>query len=372
MDEAFRKRSVFPLHLHWDGSIPAEALFAQAQRQHKKLLLPEKDSEGRPLAYASEEERMISSPIQLQQVLYELRKYAMMDVFGIPIGLMQSPDALHEAAFGLCAYLQEQHVPYAEVRFAPQYHTSQLSLEDVPSVAADAFLAGKEQTGVDVRLIISIDRASSPDVGVGIARAAVAANKRYPLMILGIDLACEENTNPPEKHYAAFRETFDTPLKRTVHAGEMCTESINALNMCNAIAVLRADGIAHALQLYKYPPLIKRMAEQGIRLESNPICNKFFFNVDLEELHLDELLRQGVLVTINPDDPAFIPDCSTHDNLYAMQQLHGPDFVDRVIENSIEAAWGLSRAEKDNYLRLVRQEAKEYRQARETASISKR
>ncbi|MFH1064016.1 MAG: hypothetical protein V1729_02975 [Candidatus Woesearchaeota archaeon] len=348
-----REKQTFPLHLHWDGSIPAKDIFNLAQQRGETLYLPDKDKDGRRIHYDSPQDKVIDSPEMLEKFFHDLRDYQMVDVFGKVTQFMQTDDDLKATALALCSYLKEQNSPYAEVRFAPFYHTfGGMSMEDVIRSAVAGFKAGKKLTGVDARLIICINREATPEDGVKIADAAIAVNREYPDMVLGIDLACEESLkNPPEKHLAAFKRTFNTPLKRTVHAGEMCDEVTNLNYIRTALYDLRAHAISHAVPLHKDEAIIKYVVKNRIRLESNPICNWFFFDKSVhDDLRLDKLLAKGVLVTINPDDPAMIPRGHTVDNLALMARLYGRGIVDQLIANSIESAWGLDDVQKKNYL----------------------
>ncbi len=351
-----RARKTFPLHLHWDGSIPVESLFSLAERRQRQLFLPDKDLNDQTITYTSDAERLIDTPEKLRQFQHGLlTRYKMGDVFGVPISFMQTKEDLAEMAIALCRYLKEQNSPYAEVRFAPQYHLrAGLSLDQVIGYSLDGFLQGKEETGVKTKLIISIGREAPAEVGDMAVKAALNFAERG---VVGIDLACCEPGNPPEKHLSAFRLTFDSPLKRTVHAGEMCSKEENLRNIYVALTELRADGIGHALPLYQgvhqRVDLTERMACQKIRLESNPLSNYQFFIQDLEDLHLDELVRAGVLVTINPDDPAMWEHGDLADNLYFLGKLYGDKFVKKVINNSVQAAWGLSEGEKEVYLKEI-------------------
>lgn len=348
-----REKQTFPVHLHWDGSIPAKDIFDLAQQRGEVLYLPDKDKDRNLIHYDSPEAKLIGSPERLEKFFHDLRDYDMVDVFGTVTRFMQTDDDLKATAVALCRYLKEQNSPYAEVRFAPFYHTfNGMSMEDVIRSAVTGFKAGKKLTGVDARLVICINREATSGVGVQIAEAAITVNKEYPDMVLGIDLACEESLkNPPMKHIEAFKRTFDTPLKRTVHAGEMCDEETNLRYIRDALYSLRADSISHAVPLHKDPALVDYMVRNSIRLESNPICNWFFFKKSVhDDLRLDKLMAKGVKVTINPDDPAMIPRGHTADNLALMARLYGKGIVDQLIENSIETAWGLDASQKKAYL----------------------
>ncbi|MFC1742248.1 adenosine deaminase [Nanoarchaeota archaeon] len=348
------QRQVFPLHIHWDGSIPAEAVFARAQHLGIDLKLPDVDFHGRPVRYGSAEEQVIHDPQSLKSFMTDLRSYRIGDVFGTVIGLMRDPKGLAWAADAHCRYLKGQNIPYSETRFAPQYHASDgFSIEDVMRCSIDSFHEAKLIHDVDVRLIICLGRESDVRFTSRIVDDVIRCNRDHPDMVLGIDLACEENGNPPQKHLKAFKKTLGTPLKRTVHAGEMCDEDTNLFNIFTALYILRPDAISQAIPIHRDPMLVEEMARRNIRLESNPISNHVFFNHDIEDLHLDSLLEQGVPVTISPDDPAMIPDGDLHHNLYHLGKLYGDGFVKQVIRNSIECSWGLSEEDKKRYLKDI-------------------
>ncbi len=338
-----KDRKTFLNHIHWDGSIPPEDLFYMHERKGKKIYLPEKDLQGNIV-----ENREIDSPEKLRKFQSQLlKKYDIVDVFSVPVEMMQTRKDIIETAAAHCRYLKEYNVAYAESRFAPQYHTfAGLTMDQVIGYALEGFELGKEETAVIVRPIICIGRETIKEKGVEIVEAAL----NFQDNVVGIDLACDERGNPPEKFYDAFKLTFDTKLKRTVHADEMVTEEEGLHNLYTSITKLRADSIGHAIHLYKSPMIIDMFVKNDIRLESNPISNLQFFINDVKDLHLDELVQKGVLVTINPDDPYMWPDGHIENNLYAVGKLYGHRFIDQVIKNSIITAWGLTDNEKDAYM----------------------
>lgn len=348
--EQLRQRKVFPLHLHWDGSISFKTLWDFYQERGESLSLPEKYIDGTLI----KEDRAIKTPEQLLAFRNGIfSKYNLVDVFKVPTMAMQSAEDQKTMAVAHCRYLQPQNIVYAETRFAPWYHSaagkrgSNLTMDEVIGYALEGFAQGKEETGVTVKLIICVNR-EKPDAALEIVKAALNFAERG---VVGIDLACYEPLFPPELFADAFAQTFDSPLKRTVHANEMCPEEQGLKNIYTALTQLRADGISHALHLYKRPDLIELMLRNNVRLESNPISNlTCSFIDDLADLHLEELVKEGVLVTVNPDDPAMWPNGDLVHNLYFLGKMYGDEFVDRVIRNSIIAAWGLSDREKRDYL----------------------
>ena len=122
-------------------------------------------------------------------------------------------------------------------------------------------------------------------------------------------------------------------------------------NLEVAIKWLRTDGIGHGIHLYQNPDLVELMVEKNIRLESNPVSNLVGgFIKNAADLHLDTLVKAGVKVTLNPDDPAMWNNGALAHNLYLVGKLYGNEFVDTVLKNAVETAWGLSEEEKRELL----------------------
>mgnify|MGYP001574336956 CR=1 FL=1 len=200
-----------------------------------------------------------------------------------------------------------------------------------------------------VKPIIWINREINPEYAPRIVKAALNFAERG---VVGIDLACYEALYPPELFEEAFALTFDSPLKRTVHADEMVSAETGRANLEIAINWLRADGISHGIHLYQNPDLVQLMIDKNIRLESNPISNLTCgFIKKPGDFRLGELTAAGVKVTINPDDPAMWKNGDLAHNLYQVGKLYGDGFIKKVRENAIETAWGLSEEEKQKLLR---------------------
>ena len=349
--DSLREKNTVVNHIHWDGSIPFSDLWEFYQQKGEKLFLPENYSDGTTVP----DNREITS---LEQ-LYELRdglfsKYGIVDVFKAPTMAMQTAEDLKAMAFAHCLYLQSQNITYAETRFAPWYHATEggrgsiLSLDQVIGYSLEGFAAGKEATGVTVKPIICINREIDPEKAKDIVKASLNFANRG---VVGIDLACYEPPFPPKLFAEAYALSFDSPLRRTVHADEMVSATEGRTNLEVSINVLRADGISHGTHLHQNPDLIQIMVEKNIRLESNPLSNlTCSFIQDVSELHLDQLLASGVKVTINPDDPAMWPNGDLAHNLYVVGKAYGNEFVETVLRNAVETAWGLSEEEKQKLL----------------------
>ncbi|NQU97989.1 hypothetical protein HQ533_00840 [Candidatus Woesearchaeota archaeon] len=320
-------------HVHIDGALDAEDVLSIIHKKNLRLNLPY--NEG-----------LIDSSEKIKQLWRGWGYYKFLDQFGLVTGLMQSPEDLKTIAKNHVTYIASQNIIYLETRFAPQYHLKKgLSLNQVMGYVLEGLQEGAEKTGITTNLIISIGRETDIEKSKKVVKAALTYQDRG---VVGIDLACEENNNPPEKHYDAFKMTFDSNLKRTLHSGEMCeTFEENLKNIETSIDLMRADGISHAINLRNSEYHIQKMIEKGIRLESNPISNKTLKIInDVHDLRLDYLLNKRIPVTVNSDDPSMWSNGSLTDNLYEVTKLYGLDFLKKVLGNQIKYAFGLNDKEK--------------------------
>ena len=366
------------VHVHLDGSVPAEDVLRISGEQGIEVLLGEKDPFYNPLSARSREEKLITTPDQLREFWAGWDKYSIEDLFSPATNLMQIRDGIIALARAHVMDLANQNITYAETRFAPQYSTREYKkhhnkppkragdirvktieqaveymVEGLNLGMQDAKKAGKDIT---VKLILSIGREEPAEVGIEVARAAL---KYQTQGVVALDIACYEPRDPPEKFRAAYELTFDSRLKRTVHAGEMMgNDEDNLRNIYTALTLLRADGIGHGIPIwrrtYNGKDMVQLMIDRGVRLESNPVSNLFLRLInDIRYLHIDELVKAGVLVTVNSDDPTMWPNGSLAHNLYAVQKLYGEGIVRAVKQNAILSAFGLTPEEKAIMARRV-------------------
>lgn len=321
------------VHIHMDGALPKQDIWEIAQRH--KIVLPEISEQSRKAIddfYEVKQSERYDTPEAFSAFL---RK------FGPVIALMKGSESLRDVAAAHVHDLVKQNYVYAETRFAPQYSaSSEFSLEAVIQSALDGLEQGRQETGTLVRLIVSIGRECDEATSVAVAEAALKFQDKG---VVGIDLACNEAMFPPERHKRAYRETFGSGLKRTVHAGELPARRFTRFqNMLTSLSSLDADGLGHAVSLPHEPDLLSRVTLDRVRIESCPISNQMTgaINGDLRSLALDALLQRGVLVSLNTDDPlmfgaklsdVFRATCEAYD--------FGPDEVKTLTRNAVLGAF---------------------------------
>ena len=317
------------IHSHIDGSVPAKELFLIAQKHGRKL----RTSSGAELESVSALMRYVVGSG------YGSMLDNIVDRFRPMTGLMQTEEILRDVGVSYVRARKEDGVAYVEGRFAPQYHTREgLSLKEIIASMADGPAEGAERYGVKTALIVAIGREAHPRLGVQVAKAAASSR-----LAVALDLGGPEAGNPSHKFREAFKIATDSGLKATVHAGEGA-ESLerNQKNMEEAITLLGANRLGHAVSLVNSERLLGLVLEKSVAIEMNPVSNLVLHNVgDLRELGIDRILSRGVLVSVNSDDPALWPRGDLSDvYLRTCKAFHfGFEELDRLVQNSFDSSF---------------------------------
>ena len=234
------------LHRHLDGDIKPDLIFELAKEQNIKLPVDNKKDLNR--YFSKKREEGFNSLIT--------------DGFGLVNTVLQTGEALRRAAYESVRNMKNENIIYGELRFAPELHTEKgLSYKQAIYEARMGMKEAEKDFGISTNLISCICRNSSAELGEQIAKTVMDSQ----MYTVALDLACDEANNPPEKHKKAYELTFNTDIKRTVHAGELGNNQYQ--NMVTAINTLHADRISHAIHISEYKDLINIVREKNIGIE---------------------------------------------------------------------------------------------------------
>lgn len=269
------------LHLHLDGSLSPELAGRLAREQG---VLVGDGSEG-----------AVKNLLQAPPRCKDLNDY--LTRFELPLRIMQTRPALFHCAADLIRRLNEQHMIYAEIRFAPQLHTRQgLSMEDAVRAVADGMTSEAWSGAARPRLILCLMRGDHNHAEnmetVRLAAACLGCG------VAAVDLAGAEALYPTawfEEEFALARK-LNVPF--TIHAGEAAgADSIRAAMRFGA------RRIGHGVHIVQDEQLLKMAAESGILLEMCPTSNIQTGAVEALSAHpLARLLRSGMPVCVNTDN----------------------------------------------------------------------
>ncbi|MFB4317782.1 adenosine deaminase [Actinomadura sp. 21ATH] len=288
------------LHLHLEGSLRPATLFSLAQRHDVAL------------GAASAEE------------LGDLYRFDSFDDFAwlflAGLDVLRDAEDFADATAALAAELAAQNVRYAEVTTTPlQHHRRGVALEDYAAGLDEGRRRARDEHVVQIGWICDISRESEDPqshftVDFLLGRTA-------PEGVVGLGLGGIEHGFPPEPFASSFAKAKANGLAALPHAGE----TAGADSVWGALRALRADRIGHGIRCLDDPALVAYLAERRIPLEVSPTSNVALKLVPDRQSHmLGELVRAGLVVTINTDDPAYF-QTTLNDELRAAHDLHGLD-----------------------------------------------
>lgn len=267
------------LHLHIEGSLEPELMFALAKRN--KVAIPFDSVDAVRAAYSFN---------RLQDFL---------DIYYAGADVLRTEQDFHDLAGAYFARAAADGVVHAEIFFDPQTHTDR----GIPfQVAADGLLAAmhdaEEKHGLSSKLILCFLRHLDEDA----AFATLEAAEPWLDRIEGVGLDSSEVGHPPEKFARVFAAAGDLGLKRVAHAGEEGPPDY----VWQALDLLKIDRLDHGNRSLEDPVLVKRLAEEAMTLTVCPLSNHKLCVVDDMANHpIDRMLSEGLRATINSDDPAY-------------------------------------------------------------------
>jgi adenosine deaminase len=267
------------LHLHIEGSLEPEQMFAFARRN--RIDIPFRSVEELRAAY---------SFTRLQDFL---------DIYYQGANVLRTEQDFHDLAF---AYFDRAHadgVRHAEIFFDPQTHTDR----GLPfRIAAEGLLAGmraaEERFGVTSKLILCFLRHLDESAAFHTLQEAEPWLDR----IAGVGLDSSEVGHPPEKFARVFAAAGAEGLKRVAHAGEEGPPDY----VREALDLLHVDRLDHGNRAMEAPDLVTRLARSGVTLTVCPLSNlKLCVVKDMDTHPIPKMLEKGLRATVNSDDPAY-------------------------------------------------------------------
>lgn len=213
-----------------------------------------------------------------------------------PLALLQTAEGLRIATIDLLRQLAEDHVIYAEIRFAPHLHQRDgLRSEEVLEIVLAAVNEGKTVYPVEARLILCTLRPDNTAQGFEV----LALAEKYAAQgVGGIDLAGDEAGYGLAEHIPVFRRAADRGISVTAHAGE----AMGAKSVKEVVTQLGVRRVGHGVRSSEDPAVIDLLLEHKVHLEVCPSCN---IQIDVFQNYadhpVDRLRKAGVSLSINTD-----------------------------------------------------------------------
>lgn len=231
--------------------------------------------------------------------------------FGAVTELLQSEEAIELLGHAYGHRRAVEGYTYVEAKFAPQYSLREgLTLKKATAAMCRGLWKAQSKYGIKILPQLCIGREAKPELGIEIAKLALDYDG-----LVGLDLACVEPGDPPEKHLPAYKLTFGSKVKRDCHAGEWVEAEPKSnyrarllKNVHTAVHVLKCDGVGQAIPLIDDMNLVDYMVDNGIRAAMCPLSNLALGCIKkVRDLKIATLLDTGLILTINPDDDLIFP-----------------------------------------------------------------
>jgi adenosine deaminase len=312
------------LHIHIEGSLEPELIFALAQRN------------GVQLAYPSVE------ALRAAYAFTDLQSF--LDIYYAGASVLLKEADFYDMAMAYFRRAAADHVVHAELFFDPQTHTERgVSFETVIHGLKRAQDEARAKLGVTSELILCFLRHLSEEAAFETLERALP----YRNLFIGVGLDSSERGHPPEKFARVFARCRELGLRLVAHAGEEGPPEY----IWSALDVLKVERIDHGVRCVEDAQLVQRLAAERVPLTVCPLSNvKLCVYKQLGDHSLFTLLESGLCATVNSDDPAYFGGYINQnfvETFEALPQLTGRHAY-QLAKNSFDASFA-SSADKQRW-----------------------
>jgi adenosine deaminase len=313
LDALIQRLPKCELHIHIEGSLEPELMFALARRNGVHLRYPSVEALRRAYQFRN-----------LQDFL---------DLYYQGMSVLVTERDFYDLAF---AYLERAHadnVRHVEMFFDPQGHTSRgVPFATVVEGLHRAVSEAKRKLGIEASLIMCFLRHLDEADAERTLDCALSFHDR----IVGVGLDSSESGHPPRKFKSVFRRAREAGFFLTAHAGEEGPPCY----VWEALDLLGVARLDHGNRSIEDADLIARIAREQIALTMCPLSNLRLRVVgDLIHHPLRRMMEKGVMVTVNSDDPAYFGGYVNQNYLAVARALDlGREEVAGIVRNGINAS----------------------------------
>ncbi|OPF65627.1 adenosine deaminase [Hydrogenophaga sp. H7] len=316
------------LHIHIEGSLEPELIFALAQRN------------GVPLAYPSVE------ALRAAYAFTDLQSF--LDIYYAGASVLLKPQDFHDMAWAYFLRAKADNVIHTELFFDPQTHTARgVPMATVIEGLSGACKRAEFELGISSALILCFLRHLSEEDAFATLEAALPYRGHF----IGVGLDSSEVGHPPEKFERVFARCRELGLKLVAHAGEEGPPEY----MWQAIDLLKVQRIDHGVAALQDPLLMAELAHTRMPLTVCPLSNlKLCVVDDLRDHPLKKMLDAGLCATVNSDDPAYFGGYMNANFEQTVQALDlSREDVVQLARNSVEASFVSEQRRREMFDRIA-------------------
>lgn len=315
------------LHLHIEGTFEPELMFEIAGRNNRQL--------------------KYQSVAELKNAYDFNNLQEFLDIYYSGADVLLEECDFYDLTWAYLLKIHSQNVLHTELFFDPQTHTSRgIPFKKVISGIHHALEDGRVKLGISSKLILSLLRHYTEDAAFQSLQEAL----EYREWITAVGLDSSEKGHPPSKFERIFAQARKEGFLTVAHAGEEGPAEYvwEALNLLN---VLRID---HGNRSLEDRALVDELVKRKMPLTICPLSNlKLKVILDMTKHPLAEMLENGMMATVNSDDPAYFGGYVNENYLAVAKALNlSKEQIVQLAKNSFTASF-LDEKEKQKMIEKV-------------------
>ena len=325
--EFIKKSPKAELHLHIEGTLEPEQMFALAKRNN--IQIPFKNINEAKEAYN------FNNLESFLKTYYEGAKV-----------LIKEQD-FFDLTWAYALKCKEDNIVHTEIFFDAQTHTDRgISFDIVINGIYKALQKAQKEFGLSFKIIMCFLRHLDEEKGFKILDQALAHKDK----IYGVGLDSSETGNPPNKYEKLFKKAIEYGFITVAHAGEEGPPEY----IWEALNLLNVKRIDHGVQCLKDEKLVEKLSENQIPLTVCPLSNiKLQVFNKLEDHNLKKMLDKKLMVMLNSDDPAYFGGYLNQNLIETQAALNlSQDEVKRLLINSFKSSF-LSEERKKEWINKI-------------------
>ncbi|CAH7298894.1 Adenine deaminase [Vibrio chagasii] len=329
MDSFIKNLPKVELHLHIEGTLEPELMFELAKRNNVSI--------------------PFENPEQVRDAYQFHNLQSFLDIYYQGANVLIHEQDFYDLTWAYLLKCQQDNVVHTEIFFDPQTHTERgIAFDTIITGITRALDQAAHELGISSQLIMCFLRHLDENSAFETLKQALP----YKDKIIAVGLDSSEQGNPPEKFKHVFQEALDQGFLTVAHAGEEGP----AQNIIDALSLLGITRIDHGVRCVEDKELMEQLIAKRTPLTVCPLSNTKLKVFDTMEQHnIVELLRKGLCVTINSDDPAYFGGYM-NDNFLAVANAHPVTHQElaQFSINAVEASF-ISPHAKEDLITQVRQ-----------------
>ncbi|KAK9473853.1 uncharacterized protein V1510DRAFT_323224 [Dipodascopsis tothii] len=351
-------------HIHLEGTLQPERRWACSVANG----IPPKDADGNVLTY---EQMLKQYPedyvfVEGQNGAQYLQEF--LAVYYASMDVLITEDDFYNLGLDYIKRASAMNVRYVEAFFDPQAHTSRgVAFETVIKGLLRARAAAK-----DYNVVIELTLCILRDMSAEFALETVKASLPYKDDIIAVGLDSDEHMNPPEKFADAFLLARQSGYKITAHCD---VEQLGCYDNIKYVATqlggprepvvvapedapyyllptlpAGADRIDHGLDAADKDDLVNIIKTGNLGMTICPLGYSKHLGPSRVFPKFERLVRSGIAVTVNSDDPAYMVNWKSQIIAGVMKAGYSARDIYDFEKNGILMAWTHDVAFKKAFL----------------------